>query len=253
MLGNLCFESGQARRAALVLGVWLAIAFTAPCSGQSNRVERPSTPTRAPEVPAPDFSNLESRAVRSIADGRTVVVLIDGKERRVALMGIDEPASEAEHDAARKCLEGLLRGEQVFVLYEAGSEAGTDPAYLYRAPDRLFVNLELIREGFASVAARPKFEHRELFRQYEQRAKQHGRGLWAAEPGSPRTSISTTKPAVAKKEPTKSDNMVCVTRSGKKYHLRSCKHVAGDSQSLTLEDAVAKGYTPCGQCKPPRP
>jgi hypothetical protein len=54
---------------------------------------------------------------------------------------------------------------------------------------------------------------------------------------------------VKKKEVT--DPMVYVTEKGKKYHKKSCKLVAQGKKGIKLSEAIAKGYTPCGACKPP--
>ena len=51
-------------------------------------------------------------------------------------------------------------------------------AYLYRAPDGLFVNLEIVRQGYGQAYTRYPFKHMELFRHYEHRAQEARKGLW---------------------------------------------------------------------------
>lgn len=60
-------------------------------------------------------------------------------------------------------------------------------AYLYRAPDGLWVNLEIIRQGYGQVYTLASFKHIELFRDYERRAREIGKGLWRA------TTVSTSE------------------------------------------------------------
>lgn len=44
-------------------------------------------------------------------------------------------------------------------------------------------------------------------------------------------------------------NTVYITKSGSKYHTKSCKY-ASSATAATLEEAKAKGLTPCGVCQP---
>lgn len=49
-----------------------------------------------------------------------------------------------------------------------------------------------------------------------------------------------------------SSKKVKTTKSGKKYHLPNCKHVAYKTNTIELdiEEAVRMGYTPCSDCNP---
>jgi competence protein ComEC len=48
------------------------------------------------------------------------------------------------------------------------------------------------------------------------------------------------------------EQTVYVTKTGKKYHLASCRSLAKSKIPISLKDAKAKGYTPCSVCKPPQ-
>ena len=53
------------------------------------------------------------------------------------------------------------------------------------------------------------------------------------------------------KVPTSSGRTVWInTKSGYRYHLRSCQYVKSSSTSVSLETAKARGYTPCKKCGP---
>ena len=45
--------------------------------------------------------------------------------------------------------------------------------------------------------------------------------------------------------------VVYKTPSGEKYHLGNCRMVKNVSEKLTVNEAVAKGLTPCKICNPP--
>jgi hypothetical protein len=137
------------------------------------------------------------------------------------------------------------------------------PAYLHRAPDRLFVNLELIRLGYARVQAKPAFAQLSDFREAEKKARDAGKGVWE-EGGSGRTrEVRRTRTArddrprdekgreANSKLPTgNSADAVFVTPSGKKYHRADCSF-AKNARSISLQEAIQKGYTACSRCKPP--
>lgn len=58
-------------------------------------------------------------------------------------------------------------------------------AYVYRQPDRFFLNAELIKQGYGFAYTRFPFKHMEEFRQYEREARNEGRGLWQREKKTP--------------------------------------------------------------------
>ncbi len=41
---------------------------------------------------------------------------------------------------------------------------------------------------------------------------------------------------------------VYVTATGTKYHLAGCSYLRSSANEITIEDAEAKGYTPCSRC-----
>src|SRR5438045_1466492 len=53
-------------------------------------------------------------------------------------------------------------------------------AYVYREPDGLFVNAELVRRGYARVLTiPPNVAHEAEFRRLARHARAAGRGLWS--------------------------------------------------------------------------
>ena len=103
----------------------------------------------------------------------------------VRLIGVDTPetvhpqkAVEAFGKEASAFTRNLLLGEEVYLRFDhkTASVVGelTDKidkygrmlAYLYRVPDGLFVNLEIVRQGYGHAYTQFPFKHIELFRYY---------------------------------------------------------------------------------------
>lgn len=138
--------------------------------------------------------------VRHVPDGDTLV-LENGK--KVRLIGVDTPemhddprntqnARKNGLDAkrviafakkAKDFTRGAVEGKPVRLEYDwqRVDRYGRVLAYVYRDEDGLFLNAEIIREGFGFSYPYFPFRHAELFRRYDEEARQNGRGLWAAE------------------------------------------------------------------------
>lgn len=216
-----------------------------------------------PRPPTPDFNAARVGAVLDVSAGDVLVVDLDGERTTLRLIGTRTPARGAAADEARAFTARLLRGESVYVLPEPDRTRHDREqrawAYVYRAPDGLLVNLELVRQGYAKLSAAGPFEHRELFEAYERRARESRKGVWRLrDAAAPTTQPTTTSPAVDeraqptdKPEQSTGDAIVYVTPHGKKYHRKDCQYVRRGGRSMTLAEAKAKGYTPCKRCRPP--
>ncbi|MGN6802353.1 MAG: hypothetical protein ACTHJN_10630 [Ginsengibacter sp.] len=44
---------------------------------------------------------------------------------------------------------------------------------------------------------------------------------------------------------------VYITKTGKKYHVVTCRYLSRSPIPISLSDAIAEGYTPCSVCDPP--
>ncbi len=130
----------------------------------------------------------QARKVGGVAKGLTVSVEIDGTPTPVRLLGVAmAAAAEGDGSPARPVradafLRNILTGEFVYLVQDAGlnekDEDGARVAYLYRAPDQLFVNQELVRQGYAVTAEGYDFQHKEAFLVYQHRAQADEKGLW---------------------------------------------------------------------------
>lgn len=44
------------------------------------------------------------------------------------------------------------------------------------------------------------------------------------------------------------ERMVYITPTGEKYHKKGCRTIKGDCTEISINDAIARGYTACGVC-----
>ena len=198
-----------------------------------------------PLVPYPTevFFGDTAYPVTRIIDGDTVEIRYDDKLTRVVLIGVDTPETvhpqkpvEAFGKEATAFTRNLLLGESVYLRFDGDrtDKYGRLLAYLYRAPDGLFVNLEVVRQGYGKVYTVFPFKHKALFQHYSGQAQNAGRGLWGfgVQPEeAPRTQI------------------VYITRTGAKYHRGSCRYLNGSKIPISLEKAK-QSYGPCSVCRP---
>lgn len=234
-----------------LIGAWLLLC---PAGGQ----EVPDEPL--PKPPAKDFTRMPTCEVLAVRAGNLLVARVDGAETTVRLIGTYIPASGPAGDEARLFSARLLQGESVYLEYDPNwpqcDRDGRLWAYVYRVPDGLAVNLELVRGGYARVSSAEPFAQEPLFRAYESVAHRAQKGLWNARtphvdtPPAPQPAPqATTRPATPAPD-SGADVQVYVTKSGKKYHRKDCRFVKDGATAMTVKQAQAQGLTPCSRCKP---
>ena len=204
---------------------------------------------------AGDFDSLTAYSVSRVVDGDTVVLLIDGSPVKVRLIGVDtpetvHPSRPVQHygKEASAFTRNLLRGESVYLKYglERTDRYGRLLAYLYRAPDGLFVNAEIVRQGYGHAYVQFPFEHMDRFVALQARAREASKGLWAASvvPVAPKPAVSS----MAVRAPASHDHeTVYVTKSGKKYHKDGCRYLSKSKKAISIEEAKEQ-YTACKVC-----
>lgn len=139
-----------------------------------------------------DYSN---RAVRVI-DGDTIV-LENGET--VRYIGIDAP--ETEHPSkpieyygkeATETNRRLVENKIVRLEFDAQKRDryGRLLAYIY--VDTIFVNAELIKQGYAKVSTcPPNVKYQDIFLKLEREAREKGQGLWAKKISNKETAASS--------------------------------------------------------------
>jgi micrococcal nuclease len=232
-----------------------------------------SAKPKLPVIPPPDFSKLPSFPVLRVIDGDTIVIVagpgVADDTVTVRLIGVDTPETvhpskpvQAYGKEASAFTTNLLKGESVYLVFE-GEKPETDKygrtlAYVYRAPDGLFVNAEIVRQGYGHAYVAFPFKYLDQFRALETFARASEKGLWAPGVAKGATPPPVDTPVVAPpprrpepREEPKADIIVYVTRTGAKYHRAGCRYLRRSSIPMKLEDAK-KRYTPCSVCRPPQ-
>ncbi len=157
------------------------LACAAACEG-SDASTPPTASTGAVEANA---------TIDYIVDGDTVDAVIDGRTERIRLIGIDTPETK-KPDAEIECFgpeasaftESLLPvGTPVRIERDTVNrdDFGRLLGYVYRADDGIFVNYEIVRQGFAQpLTIEPNSLHSELFVEASRAAERDDLGLWGA-------------------------------------------------------------------------
>jgi micrococcal nuclease len=128
--------------------------------------------------------------VTRIVDGDTIHVSVAGRREKVRYIGVDTPESrrpgtpvQCFAKAATAYNARLLRGRRVRLRtdVEERDRYGRLLAYVYREPDGLFVNAELVKRGFATVlTVPPNVVHAGELLRHQRAARRAGRGLWGS-------------------------------------------------------------------------
>lgn len=144
-----------------------------------------------PPTPAPASGNLPAGVdvvVQKVVDGDTLEV--SGGER-VRLIGIDTPETLDPNrpvgcfgqEASRFTATIVPPGTSVRLVGDAEQRDryGRLLAYVYRGPDGLFVNAELLRRGYAQLLTiPPNIAHADEFATLARHAREGSQGLWSA-------------------------------------------------------------------------
>ncbi len=174
-------------RAALGMGLLLLVAGCGSPGGS------PTTDAAANLPPvtglAPVGATETARVVR-VVDGDTIVIDRGRGNERVRYIGIDTPESvkpntpvEFMAKEASAANEALVAGREVVLEQDVSNTDRYDRLLRYiwlREGDGwVFVNLELVRRGFAQVATYPPdVRWTDTFLSAQQDARDAGRGLW---------------------------------------------------------------------------
>jgi endonuclease YncB( thermonuclease family) len=238
--------------------LWLAAPGSAVAQGAGASESTPPSSEALPGWPTRDFSHAVASPVVAVPAGDTIVVRMGDRDVTVRLIGVHVPRSDGGSDEAKVFTGRLLAGESVYVEPDPAwpRQDGDERlwAHVYRAPDGLWLNLELVRQGYARVAAGAEFEQRDLLIAYQRVAQRTHKGLWR-QPGA-LPAAATTQPAPQAVTRPSGDaqtdgTIVYVTPHGRKYHRRDCQFVRSGATAISVEEAKKRGYAPCSRCKPP--
>jgi micrococcal nuclease len=170
------------RRATL----WIFL-FAALAAGGGGLLSCGEAPER--DSPGERSGRLEGR-VTKIVDGDTIHVQVGGRREKVRYIGVDTPETHKPGTPVQ-CYGRSASAFNARLVAERRVELRTDAetrdrygrllAYVYRRPDGMFVNAELVRRGFATILTiPPNVAHAPEFLRLERVARRAGRGLWGA-------------------------------------------------------------------------
>jgi micrococcal nuclease len=162
----------------------VAVALFAGCARPAAVPDLPAGPA------APGLPQGVDVVVERVIDGDTIVV---SGNRHIRLIGVDTPETVDPRrpvgcfgkEASRFLTSLLPRGSPVRLVgdVEQDDRYGRVLAYVYRRGDGMFVNAELVRQGFANVLTiPPNVAHTDEFVGLARDARDAGRGLWSACP-----------------------------------------------------------------------
>jgi endonuclease YncB( thermonuclease family) len=154
-------------------------------------------------------SNISATVVR-VVDGDTVEVLINGLRYRVRYIGMDTPETvdpskpvQCYGKEASEANRRLVEGRTVTLVKDVSEvdKYGRLLRYLYVGD--LFINAELVKQGYARVATYPPdIRYASLFVSLEQEARAAARGLWGPAGNDGGACIPTPTPTLAGQPPT---------------------------------------------------
>ena len=123
-----------------------------------------------------------------IIDGDTVQIEYEDQITSVQLVGVNAPETTANPnqppepygEQATAFLQEFLLDKSIYLRFDISKRDKYNRllGYVYRASDGIFVNIEIIREGYGRVDTRYPFKHEEMFMSYESHAKAARKGLW---------------------------------------------------------------------------
>lgn len=135
---------------------------------------------------APAGKSVDAEVVR-VVDGDTAEMELEsGRTEGVRFIGVDTPESVAPGQPvecfgkkASRFTTGLLEGERVTLEFGPERRDFYDRLLAYVYTDDLFVNAELVRQGYArTLEIAPNVDYAEKFARLQQSAANAGLGLW---------------------------------------------------------------------------
>lgn len=144
-----------------------------------------------------EISAVESTVftVPKVIDGDTVIISLAGESMKVRLIGVDTPETnhpqkgvEYMGHEATEFVRGLIEGGNVTLKLDTVniSNGHLDKydrllAYIYRESDKLFINEEIMAQGYSYPYNEFPFSHSVRFRELARISRQRKFGLWANE------------------------------------------------------------------------
>lgn len=195
--------------------------------------------------------------VTAITDGDTIKVLENKVEYKIRFNAIDAPEkSQVYGQKSKEFLSSLIFGKEVIVEVKDKDKYGRYVSDIFLG--NRYINAEMIENGFAWHYK--QYSKDKKLAELEDKARENKLGLWAiSNPTSPwdfRHGTSTVKINITesysntKQNEDVKENVVYITKTGKKYHRDGCSSLSKSKIEISREVAEAKGYSPCSICNP---
>ncbi len=266
------------RLASAVLLICISMPLIA--SSQLNKTHPPDREL-LPKLNPPNPSELIDAQLVRVIDGDTLLLRVDGKNHLYQTLGANAPelgpkSQTPAAQSAQRYLARLLEGEHLSIHHDPKGIYDTNnkrAAYIYRAPDMLLVNLELVRLGFAKHDDRFGSLHVDAFAYYNSLAQELEKGVWGSQeelfdqstPSKTQQPTPKQTPELVQETSTSDDRQdqkveqdqkeqikdqrIYITKSGSSYHLKDCPHLTNSTRETT-RDKIRSTHTPCKTCQP---
>lgn len=154
---------------------WLAL-LAAGCTFTVNGTPIASSPLPPSNTNAP--AGGETATVNFVVDGDTIDVTLNGQRYRVRYVGINTPESdEVCYREATNANAALVNGKTVTLVKDTSNTDRFDRLLRYVYVDGIFVNAQLVAQGWAEVVSYPPdTAYFETFKSLEIAAAQAGLG-----------------------------------------------------------------------------
>lgn len=181
----------------------------------------------------------QTHIAKKVYSGNTIKVLgADGQQQRVRYIGTDSPQKgKPFYELCLKANKELVENKSVTLTADVALVSPDEKKLYYVYQDQLFVNAELIKNGYALAhILPPNVRYRDLFIALQQEARAHRRGLWAY-------------------EDLNDEPYYVGSKSAKVLHRPSCPHaktIPFHDRIIfrTRDDALTDGYTQDWRCCP---
>ena len=164
----------------IAVGISVYFLILRPIQNQTDTAQNQTNPTQ---------SQTDYKVIRVI-DGDTFDIIYEDQTTSVQLVGVDTPETKANPthppepygEEATAFLREFVLDKSIYLRFDVSKRDKYNRllGYVYRTSDDIFVNLEIIREGYGEVDKRYPFKYEELFTDYESRAKTDRKGLWSS-------------------------------------------------------------------------
>ena len=203
------------------------------------------------------FSQTITGKVTYVSDGDTIHIVSNNQKYKIRFYGIDTPEkSQSFGLEAKEFTHNKIFGKIVEVEIKDTDRYGRKVGIVHYDKGK-DLNFELVQNGYAWWYEQYARNDQQL-KMAQDYAERNKLGLWAqSNPVAPwnyrkgnKSTSTTASNQVVSNSIQNVENVVYITRTGKKYHRSSCRYATKATRSMPRSEAEALGYGACGVCKP---